>query len=50
MQNQTHVWTISSKVMILLSLKWYLHYGDNRSKLGLFKNAKTIFFVFFKMH
>ncbi len=24
----------------MLGLKWCLHYGKNRSKLGLFKNAK----------
>ncbi len=30
-------------------VKWCLHHGDNRSKLGLFKNAKNIYF-FLKMH
>jgi hypothetical protein len=30
-------------------VKWCLHYGDNHSKLGLFKNAKNIF-LFLKMH
>jgi hypothetical protein len=26
-------------------IKWCLHYGDNRSKLRLFKNAKKYFYV-----
>jgi hypothetical protein len=32
---------------ILSSLKWCLHYGDNRSKLRLLKMQKKLFF---KMH
>ncbi len=31
-------------------VKLSLHYGDNRSKLGLFKNTKNYFFRFFLMH
>jgi hypothetical protein len=38
--------TVKDVARFKICLKWCSHYGENRSKLGLFKNAKKIFVVF----